>query len=67
MKKETLGNKRPYTPPSVKQINPEQAKKFVAEHADCTDREATAILELMKQGVQKRQETQPDFLRRKTG
>jgi hypothetical protein len=52
MKKDSPGNKRPYSFPSVSELNLEQAKHFVAEHANCSDQEAMAMLESLCRELQ---------------
>ena len=55
MKKDSPGNKRPYSFPSVKELNLEQAKQFVAGHANCSDHEALAILESLGRELQEQE------------
>ena len=48
--------KRPYPLPTVTKLTPEQAKQFVVEHANCSDREATDLLEAMRREQQQKEE-----------
>lgn len=59
MKKEGLDptskyKKRPYSPPTATKLTLEQAKRFVAEHSDCTDQEAVGLLESLRREQQQK-------------
>jgi hypothetical protein len=47
--------KRPYSPPTMTKLTPEQAKQFVVEHANCSDREAEDLLESLRREQQMKQ------------
>jgi hypothetical protein len=49
-------NKRPYFPPAVTRLTPEQAKQFVAEQSHCSDQEAANFLQSLRL-EQRRKET----------
>ena len=47
--------KQPYFPPKAKKLTLEQAKQFVACHAEYSDQEAAAILESLRREQQQKQ------------
>jgi hypothetical protein len=55
MKKDSPGNKRPYSFPSVRELNLEQAKHHVAEHANCSEQEALAMLDSLRRELQEQE------------
>jgi len=44
--------KKPYAPPSVTKLSPELARQFVACRANCSDQEATDLLESLRREQQ---------------
>jgi len=58
--------KKPYSPPTVKTLTPEQAKKSIATHRKCTEEEAAQFLESLqrRQNDQKRNEPLSDIKER---
>jgi hypothetical protein len=44
MKKDPPGKKRPYSPPSATKLTPDQAQRFVKEHANFSDQQAADLL-----------------------
>jgi hypothetical protein len=48
--------KKPYSPPAVKILTPEQARKLIATRRNCTEEEAAKFLESLQQ--QQRQNDQ---------
>jgi hypothetical protein len=48
MKKDPPGKKRPYSPPSATKLTPDQAKRFVKEHANFSDQQAADLLESLQ-------------------
>jgi hypothetical protein len=40
--------KKPYFPPTVKELTLEQARAFVSERANCSDQEAADLLESLR-------------------
>jgi hypothetical protein len=40
--------KETYSPPSVKRLTPEQARKFVVDRANCSEQEAEDFLESLR-------------------
>jgi hypothetical protein len=42
--------KKPYSPPAVAKLTPEQAKQFVTEQIHCSDQEAINLLESLRLG-----------------
>jgi hypothetical protein len=48
-------SKRPYLPPAVTKLTPEQAKQFVAEHIHCSDQEAANFLDSLRQEQQRKE------------
>lgn len=41
--------KKPYSPPTVKTLTPDQARKFIADRKNCTEEEAAEFLESLQQ------------------
>ena len=58
MKSDSKGNKKPYAPPTVTKLPPEQAKQFVADRTNCSDQEAADILESLRREQQRNEEKQ---------
>ena len=52
MQFDSESKKKPYSPPTVKKLTLEQAKQFVAGHANCSDQEATDLLEPLRREQQ---------------
>jgi hypothetical protein len=48
--------KKPYTPPSITKLSPELARQFVACDANCSDQEATDLLESLRREQQQQHE-----------
>jgi hypothetical protein len=48
MKKDPPGKKRPYSSPSATKLTPDQAKRFVKEHANFSDQQAADLLESLR-------------------
>ena len=44
--------KKPYFPPSLRELTPEQAKKIVMERKHCSEEEASELLNSLKQQPQ---------------
>jgi len=47
--------KKPYSPPAVTKLTPEQAKQLVADRKNCSEEEAAAFLESLRQQLQNEQ------------
>ena len=45
MQFDSESKKRLYSPPTLTKLTLEQAKQFVASHANCSDQKATELLE----------------------
>jgi hypothetical protein len=52
MQFDSESKKKPYSPPTVTKLTLEQAKQFVAGHANCSDQEATDLLESLRREQQ---------------
>jgi hypothetical protein len=48
MKPDSKAKKKPYSPPTVAKLTPEQAKQFVAHRTNCSDQEAADFLESLR-------------------
>jgi hypothetical protein len=57
--------KKPYSPPTVTKLTPEQARQFVAERANCSDQEAEDFLESLCRELQN--ENKSDVVMRRIG
>lgn len=49
MQFDSENKKRLYSPPTLAKLTLEQAKQFVASHANCSDQKATELLESLRQ------------------
>ena len=50
------GNKKkPYLPPTLTKLTPEQARQFVIDHASCSDQEALDLLESLRREQQQKE------------
>lgn len=47
--------KKPYSSPEVTNLTPEQAKQLVADRKNCSEKEAAAFLESLRQQLQNEQ------------
>jgi len=52
--------KKPYSPPTLKELTPEQAKKLVANRKNCSEEDATDLLNSLKRPQQREYEQAPD-------
>jgi hypothetical protein len=52
MKKDSPGKKRPYSPPLARKLTLEEAKRFVAEHANWSDQAMTLLDSLRREQQQ---------------
>jgi len=48
--------KKPYSPPSIRKLTPEQARKLIADRKNCTEEKAAEFLEALQR--QRRQNDQ---------
>jgi hypothetical protein len=44
--------KKPYAPPRLTKLTPEQAKQFVVDHVHCSDQEAVDLVRLLRRKQQ---------------
>jgi len=49
MQFDSEGTKKPYSPPTLTKLTPEQARHFVAHRTNCSDQEAQDALESLRQ------------------
>lgn len=55
MHSKSESKKRPYSPPSVRKLTLEEAKKIVACHANCSHQKAAELLELLRRQLQRKE------------
>ena len=54
--------RKPYSPPTVKTLTPEQAKKIIADGKNCTEEEAVEFLESLQRERPQNDETRHEPL-----
>lgn len=60
MQPDSKDKKRPYSLPTVTKLTPEQAKKVIADRANCSDQEAADLLESLRREQQQNEQQQDD-------
>jgi hypothetical protein len=51
--------KKPYSPPTLSKLTPEQARKLVADRTHCSDREVGEFLDSLGRKQQRNEERHP--------
>jgi hypothetical protein len=47
--------KKSYLPPTLTKLTPEQARRFVIDHSNCSDQEALELLESLRREQQQKE------------
>jgi hypothetical protein len=56
MQSASKSKKKPYSPPTVTKLTPEQARQFVVDRLNCSDQEAVDFLKSLRREQQQDEE-----------
>ncbi len=52
MQSDSEGKKKPYSPPTITKMTPEQARQYVVDRTNCSEQEAADFLESLRREQQ---------------